>query len=80
MRMPMAIQRGEPRRRHGLVDRRPILDPGETPRRASRVLGEPGREIVGSQASVARTAAMVDEADDRPHAQRGDARQPLLAP
>ena len=76
MRVPDPVQRAEAGRRQRLVDRCVLLDPWIAGRDRGRVVGQLFRKIGRQQAGVPRTAAMMEQADDRGHAefaQRGQA-------
>ena len=76
VRIPHAVERGEARRRQRFVDRRPAPHPGERFRRGAGILGEPHRKRRIEQIGVARTAAVMQQRDDRVDAVRAQRCKP----
>jgi hypothetical protein len=69
VRVPHAVQPREAGGGADLVDRRVVLDPGVAAGHRAGVFRQLFREVLGHQAGMARTAAVVDQADDGRHAQ-----------
>jgi hypothetical protein len=80
VRIPVSVEAAEPRRRQRLVDRREVLDPRVPARHRRGELGQAGRERVIDERGVARTAAVMDETDDRADVELAQPAEPLVAP
>ena len=80
VRVPDACQTREARRGQDFVDRGVVLGPGVACRYRAGVLGELFGEGWVDQARMLRTAAMVDQADDRRHAEPLQGRQARVGP
>ena len=75
VRIPVAVQRREPRGGERLVHGSVVLDPRVPFRDGTRVRGELLGKAGVEQARVARAAAVVQQRDDRPDAQLAQTRE-----
>src|SRR5581483_5914152 len=67
--VPQSVERREPGGRQRFVDRNPVLDPRVAARCGRSMRGQARREAVIEQAGIRRAAAVMDQPDDRAHAE-----------
>jgi hypothetical protein len=80
VRVPLAVQAGEARRRQWLVDWRVLLDPGIALRNSPGVCSQTGWKGRVQQIRVTRAAAMVYQTRDRADAKFAQSGQALVGP